>query len=88
MALKFISKGGRSEKELQHLRREIEIMRGLKHPHIVQLLDSFETPSEVRSQATQRFDTMAISHRLSVNDCIIYSLLLSCFRDRQIGIVF
>lgn len=47
VALKFISKVGRSEKELRGLRREIDIMRGLQHPNIVQMLDSFETEKEV-----------------------------------------
>ncbi|XP_074857886.1 serine/threonine-protein kinase 36 isoform X2 [Carettochelys insculpta] len=47
VALKFIPKVGRSEKELKNLQREIEIMRGLHHPNIVQMLDSFETEKEV-----------------------------------------
>uniref|UniRef100_A0A672KU24 non-specific serine/threonine protein kinase n=1 Tax=Sinocyclocheilus grahami TaxID=75366 RepID=A0A672KU24_SINGR len=49
VALKFIPKVGRSEKELSSsLKREIDIMRGLKHPSIVLLLDnSFETEREV-----------------------------------------
>nr|XP_015192821.1 PREDICTED: serine/threonine-protein kinase 36 isoform X2 [Lepisosteus oculatus] len=47
VALKFIPKVGRSEKELRSLRREIEIMRGLRHPNVVLLLDSFETDREV-----------------------------------------
>ncbi|XP_041949055.1 serine/threonine-protein kinase 36 [Alosa sapidissima] len=47
VALKFIPKVGRSEKELRSLKREIEIMRGLRHPNIVLLLDSFETDREV-----------------------------------------
>lgn len=47
VALKFIPKVGRSEKELRSLRREIEIMRGLQHPNIVQMFDSFETDKEV-----------------------------------------
>ncbi|XP_037322554.2 serine/threonine-protein kinase 36 [Pungitius pungitius] len=47
VALKFMPKVGRSEKELRSLRREIEIMRGLEHPNIVQLFDSFETETEV-----------------------------------------
>lgn len=38
---------GRSEKELHNLKREIEIMRGLQHPNIIQLFDSFETKTEV-----------------------------------------
>ncbi|NWR26788.1 STK36 kinase, partial [Tachuris rubrigastra] len=47
VALKFIPKVGRSEKELKNLQREIEIMRGLYHPNIIQMLDSFETDKEV-----------------------------------------
>ncbi|XP_035187121.1 serine/threonine-protein kinase 36 isoform X2 [Oxyura jamaicensis] len=47
VALKFIPKVGRSEKELKNLQREIEIMRGLRHPNIIQMLDSFETDKEV-----------------------------------------
>lgn len=49
VALKFIPKVGRSQKELKNLQREIEIMRGLHHPNIVQMLDSFETDKEVRT---------------------------------------
>lgn len=47
VALKFMPKVGRSEKELRSLKREIEIMRGLQHPNIVELFDSFETETEV-----------------------------------------
>lgn len=45
--MKFISKTGRSEKELKNLRKEIEIMRQLRHGNIIQMLDSFETDKEV-----------------------------------------
>ncbi|XP_030602457.1 serine/threonine-protein kinase 36 [Archocentrus centrarchus] len=47
VALKFITKVGRSENQLRSLKREIEIMRGLQHPNIIQLFDSFETENEV-----------------------------------------
>ncbi|NWV10088.1 STK36 kinase, partial [Ptilonorhynchus violaceus] len=47
VALKFIPKVGRSEKELKNLQREIEIVRDLHHPNIIQMLDSFETDKEV-----------------------------------------
>ncbi|KAL4608625.1 serine/threonine-protein kinase 36 isoform X1 [Arapaima gigas] len=47
VALKFIPKVGRSDKELRSLRREIDIMRGLRHPNIILLLDSFDTEQEV-----------------------------------------
>ncbi|XP_073402417.1 serine/threonine-protein kinase 36 isoform X2 [Dendrobates tinctorius] len=47
VALKFIPKIGRSEKELRGLKREIQIMRDLRHPNIVRMLDSCETEREV-----------------------------------------
>ncbi|KAK3796590.1 hypothetical protein RRG08_057839 [Elysia crispata] len=47
VALKFIPKMGKSDKELKGLRREIDIMRGLKHDNIIELLDSFDTDKEV-----------------------------------------
>uniref|UniRef100_A0A8C8A3S9 non-specific serine/threonine protein kinase n=1 Tax=Oryzias sinensis TaxID=183150 RepID=A0A8C8A3S9_9TELE len=47
VALKFMPKVGRTDRELRSLKREIEIMRDLKHPNIVQLYDSFETDTEV-----------------------------------------
>ncbi|XP_069100516.1 serine/threonine-protein kinase 36 isoform X2 [Pleurodeles waltl] len=47
VALKFIPKVGRLEKELKNLVREIDIMRGLQHPNIIRMLDSFETDKEV-----------------------------------------
>jgi len=45
--LKFISKTKKPEKEVKNLRREIDIMRSLRHPNIVQMLDSFDTDHEV-----------------------------------------
>ncbi|KAM9846378.1 serine/threonine-protein kinase 36 [Aulostomus maculatus] len=47
VALKFMPKMGRSDKELQSLKREIDIMGDLEHPNIVKLFDSFETDTEV-----------------------------------------
>uniref|UniRef100_A0A493T2D4 non-specific serine/threonine protein kinase n=1 Tax=Anas platyrhynchos platyrhynchos TaxID=8840 RepID=A0A493T2D4_ANAPP len=47
VAMKFIPKLGRSRQELRSLRREMEVMRGLRHPNIVRMLDSFETEQEV-----------------------------------------
>ncbi|XP_077449174.1 serine/threonine-protein kinase 36 [Stigmatopora argus] len=47
VALKFIPKTGRSKKELQSLKKEIDIMSNLQHPNIVKLFDSFETETEV-----------------------------------------
>lgn len=46
VALKFIPKIGKKEKELKNLKREIEIMRNVRHPHIIEMNDSFETSKE------------------------------------------
>jgi fused-like protein len=46
VALKFITKRGKTEKDLTNLRQEIEILRGLHHENIILLLDSFETSHE------------------------------------------
>eukprot|EP00755_Sulcionema_specki_P010988 Sspe_Gene.47904::Locus_24661_Transcript_1_1_Confidence_1.000_Length_3507::g.47904::m.47904/K06228/FU; fused len=46
VAMKFISKKGKSEKELRYLRCEIDIMTKLHHENIIMLLDSFETKTE------------------------------------------
>ena len=41
VALKFITKRGKTERDLNNLRREIEILRELHHENIILLLDSF-----------------------------------------------
>ncbi|KAJ3693415.1 hypothetical protein LUZ60_008895 [Juncus effusus] len=46
VAMKFILKHGKSEKDLHNLRQEIEILRKLKHGNIIEMIDSFETPQE------------------------------------------
>ncbi|KAL0477104.1 serine/threonine-protein kinase TIO [Acrasis kona] len=46
VAIKFIPKGGKSEKELISLRQEIRILKNLNHENIVLLLDTFETETE------------------------------------------
>ena len=47
VALKFLTKEGKCEKELQSLRQEIEILRKLDHPNITKMMDTFETEVEV-----------------------------------------
>lgn len=47
MALKFISKLGKTEKDLYFLRREIDILGKMKHENIVDMIHSFETNNEV-----------------------------------------
>lgn len=46
VAMKFIMKNGKSEKDLHGLRQEIEILKKLKHENIIEMLDSFETAEE------------------------------------------
>ncbi|XP_010245992.1 PREDICTED: serine/threonine-protein kinase TIO [Nelumbo nucifera] len=46
VAMKFIMKHGKSEKDIHNLRQEIEILRKLKHENIIEMLDSFESPQE------------------------------------------
>lgn len=46
VALKFIPKHGKSEKDMQNLRQEIEILKKLKHENIIEMLDAFENPQE------------------------------------------
>ncbi|XP_073053905.1 serine/threonine-protein kinase TIO-like isoform X2 [Primulina eburnea] len=46
VAMKFIPKHGKTEKDILNLRQEIEILRKLKHENIVAMLDSFESPQE------------------------------------------
>ncbi|KAK6946000.1 Protein kinase domain [Dillenia turbinata] len=46
VAMKFIPKHGKSNKDIQNLRQEIEIIRKLKHENIIEMLDSFESPQE------------------------------------------
>ena len=46
VAMKFIIKKGKNEKELRSLRMEIDILTRLNHDHIITLLDAFETATE------------------------------------------
>ncbi len=47
VALKFIKKSGKSEKDLKKLRSEIEILKNLRHENIILMLDFFETKGEI-----------------------------------------
>ncbi|VAH26124.1 unnamed protein product [Triticum turgidum subsp. durum] len=46
VAMKFILKHGKSNKDIHNLRQEIEILRKLKHENIIEMIDAFETPQE------------------------------------------
>ncbi|KAG5669027.1 hypothetical protein PVAND_016929 [Polypedilum vanderplanki] len=47
VALKVLSKNGRSTKELSALKQEANIQQNLRHPNIIQLFSSFETDKEL-----------------------------------------
>ena len=47
VAMKFIIKHGKSDKDLKNLRQEINILKTLNHENIILLLDWFETKSEI-----------------------------------------
>ena len=46
VALKFITKHNKTERDMRNLRSEIEIMRKLDHENVIRMLDAFETPNE------------------------------------------
>jgi fused-like protein len=46
VAMKFIMKQGKTDKDIHSLRQEIEILRKLKHENIIEMLDSFENARE------------------------------------------
>ncbi|CAM9097090.1 unnamed protein product [Chrysoparadoxa australica] len=46
VALKFISKHGKSSKDISNLRQEISILRTLNHENIILMFDAFETGRE------------------------------------------
>ncbi len=46
VAMKFITKHGKSEKDIKNLRQEIGILRKLNHENIILMFDAFETERE------------------------------------------
>jgi len=46
VAMKFITKHGKSEKDIKNLRQEIGILRKLNHENIILMFDAFETDRE------------------------------------------
>ena len=46
VAIKVINKVGKPQKEIDSLRQELVILKTLKHPNIVEMLESLETEKE------------------------------------------
>lgn len=46
VAMKFIAKEGMIPAEIEDVQREIDTLKNLNHPNIVELLDDFETDDE------------------------------------------
>lgn len=46
VAMKFITKTNKNKRDLESFRQEIDILKGLRHPNIIQMLDSYETEKE------------------------------------------
>lgn len=46
MAVKLITKAGKNDKDVAGLRQEIDILRKLRHPNIIEMIDAFETKTD------------------------------------------
>ena len=46
VAIKYINKVGKQEKELVALRQELNIMQKLQHPNIIEMIEAKETKSD------------------------------------------
>ncbi|XP_060664598.1 serine/threonine-protein kinase fused [Drosophila nasuta] len=65
VAIKVISKRGRSNRELKNLRRECDIQARLKHPHVIEMVESFESRSDLF--VVTEFAVMDLHRYLSYN---------------------
>lgn len=46
VAVKLITKSGKNDNDVQNLRQEIDILRKLRHPNIIEMIDAFETNTD------------------------------------------
>ncbi|XP_016967044.1 serine/threonine-protein kinase fused [Drosophila biarmipes] len=65
VAVKVISKRGRATKELKNLRRECDIQARLKHPHVIEMIESFESKTDLF--VVTEFALMDLHRYLSYN---------------------
>ena len=76
VAMKVISKKGKSEKDVDSLRKELEIMRPLRHENIILMLDSFENAREfcVVTEFGQVWAAAAMAGSVRGVDCTLRTL--------------
>ncbi|EDV99811.1 serine/threonine-protein kinase fused [Drosophila grimshawi] len=65
VAIKVISKRGRSNRELKNLRRECDIQARLKNPHVIEMVESFESKFDLF--VVTEFALMDLHRYLSFN---------------------
>lgn len=78
VAMKFISKHGKSEKDVRNLRQEIGILRKLNHENIILMFDAFETDRDfcVVTEYAQGelFDILQVKKVIALVPLLIISL--------------
>ena len=82
VAMKFITKHGKSDKDIRTLRQEIGILRKLNHENIILMFDAFETDREfcVVTEYAQGelFDILQVAPSLSTLVVISLFHIMSC----------
>jgi serine/threonine protein kinase len=94
VAMKFIHKHGKSEKDIKNLRQEIGILRKLNHENIILMFDAFETDRDfcvVTEYAQGEVESVLSSTPsiinlmvfvLCVRSCLIYYKMINDFLRR------
>lgn len=78
VALKFILKHGKTKKDLEALRQEINILKTLQHENIIRMLDSFETDSDicVVTEFAQGMSSSQVQNHTGIEDvCLVFPFL-------------
>lgn len=74
VAMKFINKHGKTEKDIKNLRQEIGILRKLNHENIILMFDAFETDRDfcvVTEYAQGEVRTTYFANLLSIYLCAL-----------------
>ena len=79
VAMKFITKHGKSDKDIRTLRQEIGILRKLNHENIILMFDAFETEREfcVVTEYAQGelFDILQVTDAPSFMSYLVISII-------------